>query len=217
MVRIAPSILSADFAKLGEDIVAIDKAGADFIHIDVMDGNYVPNISIGLPVIKSIRKYTEKTFDVHLMIEEPGRFIDDFIAVGADLITVHYEADRHVDRTIQYIKSKGIKAGIVLNPGTPVSMIKDLIPALDMVLIMSVNPGFGGQKFIEYSLDKIAEVKELSEKYNKELLIQVDGGIDASNIKKVVDAGANVIVAGSAVFKDGKVEENIAALRKSLE
>ena len=217
MVKIAPSILSADFAKLGEDIVAIDKAGADFIHIDVMDGNYVPNISIGLPVIKSIRKYTEKTFDVHLMIEEPGRFIDDFIAVGADLITVHYEADRHVDRTIQYIKSKGIKAGIVLNPGTPVSMIKDLIPALDMVLIMSVNPGFGGQKFIEYSLDKIAEVKELSEKYNKELLIQVDGGIDASNIKKVVDAGANVIVAGSAVFKDGKVEENIAALRKSLE
>lgn len=217
MVKIAPSILSADFAKLGEDIVAIDKAGADFIHIDVMDGNYVPNISIGLPVIKSIRKYTEKTFDVHLMIEEPGRFVDDFIAVGADLITVHYEADRHVDRTIQYIKSKGIKAGIVLNPGTPVSMIKDLIPALDMVLIMSVNPGFGGQKFIEYSLDKIAEVKELSEKYNKDLLIQVDGGIDASNIKKVVDAGANVIVAGSAVFKDGKVEENIAALRKSLE
>ncbi len=217
MVKIAPSILSADFAKLGEDIIAIDKAGADFIHIDVMDGNYVPNISIGLPVIKSIRKYTEKTFDVHLMIEEPGRFIDDFIAVGADLITVHYEADRHVDRTIQYIKSKGIKAGIVLNPGTPVSMIKDLIPALDMVLIMSVNPGFGGQKFIEYSLNKIAEVKELSEKYNKDLLIQVDGGIDASNIKKVVDAGANVIVAGSAVFKDGKVEENIAALRKSLE
>ncbi|MNM85231.1 Ribulose-phosphate 3-epimerase [compost metagenome] len=217
MVKIAPSILSADFAKLGEDIVAIDKAGADFIHIDVMDGNYVPNISIGLPVIKSIRKYTEKTFDVHLMIEEPGRFIDDFIAVGADLITVHYEADRHVDRTIQYIKSKGIKAGIVLNPGTPVSMIKDLIPALDMVLIMSVNPGFGGQKFIEYSLNKIAEVKELSEKYNKDLLIQVDGGIDVSNIKKVVDAGANVIVAGSAVFKDGKVEENIAALRKSLE
>lgn len=217
MVKIAPSILSADFAKLGEDIVAIDKAGADFIHIDVMDGNYVPNISIGLPVIKSIRKYTEKTFDVHLMIEEPGRFIDDFIAVGADLITVHYEADRHVDRTIQYIKSKGIKAGIVLNPGTPVSMIKDLIPALDMVLIMSVNPGFGGQKFIEYSLNKIAEVKELSEKYNKDLLIQVDGGIDASNIKKVVDAGANVIVAGSAVFKDGKVKENIAALRKSLE
>ena len=217
MVKIAPSILSADFAKLGEDIVAIDKAGADFIHIDVMDGNYVPNISIGLPVIKSIRKYTEKTFDVHLMIQEPGRFIDDFIAVGADLITVHYEADKHVDRTIQYIKSKGIKAGIVLNPGTPVSMIKDLIPSLDMVLIMSVNPGFGGQKFIEYSLDKIAEVKELSEKYNKDLLIQVDGGIDASNIKKVVDAGANVIVAGSAVFKDGKVEENIAALRKSLE
>lgn len=217
MVKIAPSILSADFAKLGEDIVAIDKAGADFIHIDVMDGNYVPNISIGLPVIKSIRKYTEKTFDVHLMIEEPGRFIDDFIAVGADLITVHYEADRHVDRTIQYIKSKGIKAGIVLNPGTPVSMIKDLIPSLDMVLIMSVNPGFGGQKFIEYSLDKIAEVKELSKKYNKDLLIQVDGGIDASNIKKIVDAGANVIVAGSAVFKDGKVEENIAALRKSLE
>lgn len=216
MVKIAPSILSADFAKLGQEVKEVDRAGADFIHIDVMDGAFVPNITFGMPVIKAIRKYTDKVFDVHLMVQDPGRFIDEFVAAGADIITVHYEADRHIDRTIQYIKSKGVKAAVSLNPGTPVSLIKDILPALDMVLIMSVNPGFGGQKFIEYSLNKIEEVRELSEKYNKNLLIQVDGGIDSSNIKRVVDAGANVIVAGSAVFKDGMIEENIKSLRESL-
>lgn len=213
MVKVAPSILSADFSKLGEDIKSIDKGGADFIHIDVMDGSFVPNISFGFPIIKSIRKITNKVFDVHLMIESPSDYIDDFIEAGADLITVHYESDRHIDRTINYIKSKGKMVGIALNPGTPVSVIKNLIPYIDMVLIMSVNPGFGGQKFIEYSLDKINEVKKLSEKLNPKLLIQVDGGIGSENVKEVIDAGANVIVAGSAVFNGGDIAENIKILR----
>ncbi|WP_294402149.1 ribulose-phosphate 3-epimerase [uncultured Clostridium sp.] len=214
MVKIAPSILSADFSKLGEDIKAIDKGGADFVHIDVMDGSFVPNISFGFPIMKSIRKLTDKVFDVHLMIDNPGNYIDDFIAAGADLITVHYEADRHIDRTINYIKSKGIMAGVALNPGTPVGVLKNLIASLDMVLIMSVNPGFGGQKFITYSLDKIKEVKELSREVNPELLIQVDGGVGIGNAKEIIEAGANVLVAGSAVFNGGDVSENIKALRR---
>ena len=213
MVKIAPSILSADFSKLGEDIIAIDKGGADFIHIDVMDGSFVPNISFGFPIMKSIRNITDKVFDVHLMIDNPSQYIDDFIDAGADLITVHYEADRHIDRTINYIKSKGKLAGVALNPGTPVSVLKDLIPSIDMVLIMSVNPGFGGQKFIPYSIDKIREVKELSREKNPDLLIQVDGGIGSGNAKDVIEAGANVLVAGSAVFNGGDVSENIKALR----
>ena len=214
MIKIAPSILSADFSKLGEEIINLHNAGADFIHIDVMDGEFVPNITFGMPVIKAIRNKTDKVFDVHLMINNPQRDIDEFILAGADIITLHYEAEKHLDRAIQYIKSKGVKAAIALNPATPTMVLKDIIANLDMVLIMSVNPGFGGQKFIPYSLNKIREVKEMALKANNpNILIQVDGGIDKNNVKDVIEAGANVIVAGSAVFGDGNLEENIKALR----
>ena len=214
MIKIAPSILSADFSKLGEEVIKLNDAGADFIHIDVMDGEFVPNISFGMPVIKAIRNKTDKVFDVHLMINNPQRYIDDFIEAGADIITLHYESEKHLDRAIQYIKSKGIKAAVALNPATPTVVLKNIIGSLDMVLIMSVNPGFGGQSFIPYSLDKIREVKQMAiEANNEDILIQVDGGIDSNNVKDVVEAGANVIVAGSAVFKNGNIEENIKALR----
>lgn len=216
MIKIAPSILSADFSRLGEDIKSIECYGADIVHIDIMDGMFVPNISFGTPIIKSIRNITKLPFDVHLMIEKPDRYIEEFAKAGADIITIHYEADKHVDRTINYIKSFGIKAGIALNPATPVSVIKNIISEVDMVLIMTVNPGFGGQKFINYTLEKIKEVKGLSDKFNKDLLIEVDGGIVASNIKEVAMCGANVAVAGSAVFKDNKIKENIKNLKEGL-
>jgi ribulose-phosphate 3-epimerase len=216
MIKIAPSVLSADFSKLGQQVQELDRCGADIIHLDVMDGSFVPNITFGPPIIKALRSYTKLAFDVHLMIDEPSRYIEDFVKAGADIITVHYEADKHIDRTINYIKSFGVKAGVALNPGTPVSCIKNLIKSLDMVLIMSVNPGFGGQKYIDYSSEKIEEVKNLSLILNPELMIEVDGGIDASNIKDIVGCGANVIVAGSAVFKNNAIEENIRNLKRGI-
>lgn len=213
---IAPSILSADFANLGRDILEIEKSGAEFVHIDVMDGSFVPNISIGLPVIKSIRRLTNLTFDVHLMIENPSKYVEDFIEAGADLITFHYEAETHIDRTINYIKSFDKKVGVAINPSTPVSVLKHIIPVVDMILIMSVNPGFGGQKFIDYAKEKIKEVEEISSKVNPSLLIQVDGGIDVTNIKSVAECGANVFVAGSAVFQNNEVIKNVAALKEEI-
>lgn len=213
MIKIAPSILSADFSRLGEEIELLDKGGADYIHIDVMDGAFVPNITLGAPIVKALRNRTDKVFDVHLMVESPSRYIDDFVDAGADIITIHYEAEKHIDRAIQYIKSKGVKVGVVLNPGTPTIMIKDLIKELDMVLIMSVNPGFGGQSFIEYSLEKVKEVDEMRKKYNKDLIIEIDGGIGLNNIKAAREAGVDVAVAGSAVYKNGEVIKNISELK----
>lgn len=213
MIKIAPSILSADFSDLGNDIIKLEKYGADIIHIDVMDGMFVPNISFGVPIMKSIRHITELPFDVHLMIEEPSRYIKDFVDAGADIITVHYEADRHIDRTISYIKSLGVKASVALNPATPVSVLENIIPILDMVLIMSVNPGFSGQKYIPYCSKKVKDLNEMANKFNSNLKIEVDGGIDKSNIKDVVDSGADIIVAGSAIFKDGNIKNNISDLK----
>ena len=212
---LSPSILSADFTKLGEEIETIDNAGAEYIHVDVMDGMFVPSISYGMPVIKSIRKSTGKVFDVHLMIGEPIRYIADFAASGADMITVHVEACSDVVATIEKIREYKLKVGITLNPDTPVSAIKPYLNRVDMVLIMSVNPGFGGQKFITSSVDKIKEVKRLRDELNLSYDIEVDGGINIDNLATVLEAGANVIVAGSAIFR-GDAAENVKKFKSIM-
>ncbi|MGI6562447.1 MAG: ribulose-phosphate 3-epimerase [Clostridia bacterium] len=214
MIKIAPSILSADFSALGNELKRVEAAGADYIHIDVMDGHFVPNITFGPPVVKAIRKYTKLPFDVHLMITDPDKYIDDFVNAGADIITVHAEACVHLNRTIQNIKDKGIKAGVVLNPATSLSVLDWVLNDIDMVLIMSVNPGFGGQKYIERCTSKIAALKEKIDSLNLKTDIEVDGGITADNIGKVVKAGANVIVAGSAIFKHKDLGEAVRLLRE---
>ena len=212
---LSPSILSADYTILGEQIRTMDEAGAQYVHIDVMDGQFVPSISIGLPVIKTIRKCTDRIFDVHLMIEEPIRYIDEVAEAGADIITVHAESCRHLDRTIDAIKEKGIIAGAALNPATPLSAIEYVLPKLDMVLVMTVNPGFGGQKLIPYTVDKVRDLRELVKKSGNKIDIEVDGGINLSNVQEVVDAGANIIVAGSAVF-NGDIESNVKSFLNIL-
>ena len=213
MVKIAPSILSADFARLGEEIKDVERGGADYIHVDVMDGHFVPNITIGPLIVEAIRPVTKLPLDVHLMIENPDQYIEAFAKAGADYITVHVEASRHLHRTIQLIKSTGVKAGVVLNPATPVESLKHIIEDVDMVLLMSVNPGFGGQRFISSVVPKIRQVKELADALNPELEIEVDGGVNEETAKLCIEAGANVLVAGSAVFNKEDRGAAIASLR----
>ena len=214
-IRIAPSILSADFASLGEEVRAIDKAGADYIHIDVMDGHYVPNITIGAGVTKALRPHSDKIFDVHLMISPVDPFIEDFAKAGADIITVHVEATPHVHRTIQLIKSLGKKAGISLNPSTPASAIDYLIGDVDLILVMSVNPGFGGQAFIESQLDKVTELRRGIDESGRQIDLEIDGGINFETAPRAIAAGADVLVAGTATFTGGPgaYEANIRRLR----
>lgn len=207
MITLAPSLLGADFKKMGEEIRTVDRAGAGYIHLDVMDGTFVPSISFGMPVIKSLRSCTDKIFDVHMMVEEPGRYVEDMKKAGADLICVHQEACCHLDRTVNQIKEQGLRAAVALNPATPASTLSCILGEVDMVLIMSVNPGFGGQKFIPYTLDKIREVKQMCLERGLNTDIQVDGGVGLANVREVLEAGANIIVAGSAVFS-GDAEEN---------
>ena len=215
MIKLAPSILSADFARLLEDIKKVEKAGCEYLHIDVMDGHFVPNITLGPGIVKSLRKDVNMVFDAHLMIENPDNYIKDFVDAGSDLIVVHVEACKHLHRTIQNIKSHKGKAGGALNPATPIESIKHVLEDVDMILIMTVNPGFGGQSFIEGMIEKIKELKSIIDEKNLNVDIQVDGGIKPSNIDKVVKAGANVIVAGSAIFNSDDINETVKLMRKN--
>ncbi len=210
---ISPSLLSADFNHLGNDIEMLNQSEADWLHLDIMDGVFVPNISFGFPIISHVKKLAKKPLDVHLMIVEPDRYIAQFKKVGADYLTVHYEACKHLHRTVQAIKSEGMKAGVSLNPHTPVAVLEDILSDLDLVLLMSVNPGFGGQKYIENTYKKIAQLKEMAVQYNPDLIIEVDGGVDAGNAQKLVETGANALVAGSFVFGSDNPTETISKLK----
>ena len=215
MIKLAPSILSADFARLLEDVKKVEKAGCEYLHIDVMDGHFVPNITLGPGIVKSLRKDVNMVFDAHLMIENPDNYIKEFADAGCDIIVVHQEACTHLHRTIQNIKSHGIKAGVALNPATPIETIKYVLQDVDMVLLMSVNPGFGGQSYIPVVTEKIKELKALIDEMNLDIDIEVDGGVKPSNIAEVVNAGANVIVACSAIFNAGNIDEAVKSLREN--
>lgn len=211
---IAPSVLSADFANIQRDVEMINNSQADWFHVDVMDGMFVPNISFGFPVIKAIKKHAKKPLDVHLMIADPDRYLQQFKDAGADILTVHLEACPHLHRTIQAIKGLGMKAGVAINPHTSVNLLTDIIRDIDLICVMSVNPGFGGQKFIENTYDKVEALAELLQVFKSEALIEIDGGVDMNNYKKLIEAGANVLVAGNTVFSAANPSDTIAALKQ---
>ncbi len=214
-IDIAPSILSADFSRLSQEIEAVERGGAGILHVDVMDGHFVPNITVGLPVVKSIARTTSLPIDAHLMISEPGRYAEQFVEAGAKMVSVHVEADAHIHRTLASIKSAGAMAGVVINPATPIESLSEALSFADYVLVMSVNPGFGGQRFISTSIDKVRRLRMMIEERNLQTRIEVDGGIDADNIASVVAAGAEIIVAGSAIFGTGDPEKAVKGLREA--
>lgn len=217
MIKIAPSLLAADMGNLRECVKMAEEAGADYLHLDIMDGCFVPNISYGAAIVKALRGNSNMFFDVHLMVEEPDRFFDDFVKAGADLLCVHAEAVKHLHRSIQKIKGYGLKAAVALNPATPISAVEEILPELDMVLLMSVNPGFGGQSFIESTLSKIERLKKIINEQGLNVDIEVDGGIYIGNVDKVVKAGANIVVSGSGIFGQSDIKKAVCDMRKKIE